>query len=103
MASEQISIYVAKAAEGVDIILDNISLQPAEPHAVGVRDCTTNIIANGNAEAGDHRYWFIRGGGESEGGGEIQIVHPGYNKGDYAFKHTGQRLDRWRGMIQALD
>eukprot|EP00565_Helicotheca_tamesis_P002946 CAMPEP_0185736104 /NCGR_PEP_ID=MMETSP1171-20130828/26910_1 /TAXON_ID=374046 /ORGANISM="Helicotheca tamensis, Strain CCMP826" /LENGTH=640 /DNA_ID=CAMNT_0028406613 /DNA_START=67 /DNA_END=1985 /DNA_ORIENTATION=+ len=123
--SEQVDIVsITRAPLGVDIVLDSLTILPMneqERSSSGRTSCDANIIANGDAEAGDHRFWFIRGTG-SDTNESIQISPSrhkqfgfGYllglgrssdeeeSTGKFAFKHVGYRSQRWRGMIQRID
>mmetsp|Transcript_31537 Transcript_31537/g.46202 ORF Transcript_31537/g.46202 Transcript_31537/m.46202 type:complete len:661 (+) Transcript_31537:94-2076(+) len=95
-------ISVTRAPLGVDILLDYVYIEPMQDaqsvESFGMRTCETNLIANGDAETGDHRFWFIRGNGGE--GGHIEVHH---TERGYAFRHAGYRSERWRGMLQSLD
>jgi len=116
-------ISVTRAPLGVDILLDYVYIEPMQDaqsvESFGMRTCETNLIANGDAETGDHRFWFIRGTG-SDTNESIQISPSRFKQygfgyylglsttmeedtGAYAFKHVGYRNERWRGMIQKID
>jgi len=102
MLQDQIAVIVARAPIAADILVDNIHINPANEYTVGViQDCedpSLNLVANGNADTGDHRFWFIRGNGGE--GGHIEVHH---TERGYAFRHAGYRSERWRGMLQSLD
>lgn len=99
MLAYTVSVFVSRAPPDVDLTVDSMSLAPAGDKAMGITDCA-RPVANGDAEAGDHRFWFIRG---AKGGGRIEMVSPGYGGSKYAFRHSGSREQRYRGMLQRLD
>lgn len=99
MTAKTVSTFVSRAPPDVDLAVDSIRISPTKAKTVGVTDCD-RPIANGDAEAGDHRFWFIRG---TQGGGRVEMVSPGHGGSKYAFRHSGQREQRYRGMLQRLD
>lgn len=102
MVLNRISIVVSGSPPPVDIIIENVSMTRAPLDSPeGLPDCE-NLVMNGGAEYGDHRGWFIRGDG-GKGRGSIQIISPGPNHSQYAFRHGGGRDARYRGMLQTID
>lgn len=103
MLAKRLSLFVSRAPPNVDIAVDSVEVTPVprekEKEAGIASDCS-NPVANGDAETGDHRRWFVRG---PAGAGRIEVFSPGYGKSKYAFRHVGPREDRWRGMLQSLD
>ena len=101
--------YIGWGRANINLIIDDISIKPADRNTYGIPTCT-QLIRNGNAEVGDARFWFIRGKGAvanngfAEDAGSIQIV-PGdkENGSSYAFHHKGPRSLMRHGMWQDLD
>ena len=99
LSEPSLSLVVGRAATAADITVDNVELQEViEPGIIGVTNCS-QPLQNGNAETGDHRMWWIFG--TNDPGTRIEMS-PGYD-GGYAFKHTGPRDKRNRGMLQKMD
>ena len=99
MFQQVVSLFISRAPPEVDLAIDNVSVSPARDTSVGIMNCS-HLIRNGDAEVGDHRFWFIRG---QEGADSIDVVSPGHGGSGYAFRHKGKREKRWRGMLQPLD
>uniref|UniRef100_A0A7S2GW88 Uncharacterized protein n=2 Tax=Helicotheca tamesis TaxID=374047 RepID=A0A7S2GW88_9STRA len=95
-----VALFVARAPTNVDIVVDQVQINPVNEFTVGViPDCASNLVVNGNAETGDFRYWWIRGnGGDS---GHIEVPQTNTERG-FVFRHAGYRSERWRGMLQNL-
>ena len=53
-STESVSVAIDGAREGLDILIDEISIIPAEK--VSARDNPNGCIANGDFEVGDSRY-----------------------------------------------
>jgi len=94
-----IDLIVSRATKQVDITVDNLVLSLAEQNAIGVTNCN-NPLANGDAEIGDARSWWIRGHGNN---GYIEMGSPGYAGSNYAFKHMGDHSHRLSSMVQIMD
>lgn len=94
-----IGLMVSRAPNTVDITVDNVALGLASGNEVGLSNCASPVV-NGNAETGDHRYWFIRGHGNN---GQI-TMDSGYPTGSgYSFKHTGIRTEPRASIMQFMD
>jgi len=83
--------YIGWTRDDVNLIVDDISIKPINTPL----DCT-QLIQNGDAEVGDARYWFLRGSGQVDGVGDIEMVQPGAGGSSYAFHHSGLR--KWANM-----
>jgi len=97
--ADQIAFYFDGVAEGVDIMIDDVSIVPS---AVVEGRC----IVNPDFEVGDARKWTCTG--KSNCG--LKMVQPGYNDGTstkpaentYALSTTARQETTW-GMAQVLD
>lgn len=83
-----------KAWAGINIIVDNVSIQEITP-----TDPCLDLIKNGDAETGDARDWFIKGSGNV---GQVEMISPGAS-GNYAIRHYGNRAQLFNGLMQKID
>mmetsp|Transcript_4441 Transcript_4441/g.6257 ORF Transcript_4441/g.6257 Transcript_4441/m.6257 type:complete len:574 (+) Transcript_4441:3-1724(+) len=99
MIENSLGFYVGRAAIDADITVDNISLLPVETDTIGLPNCNAPLF-NGDAELGDHRFWWIYGQNFAS---RIQVIPNGYDSSGYYFRHSGTREVRQRGMYQKMD
>lgn len=96
---QNLEVYMTKAASGTNIIIDNVSIKPlSESKLESIGSCN-QLISNGDAEAGDARFWLIKGSGDA---GLIDVISPGAT-GKHAFHHHGDRKTNFNGMWQILN
>jgi len=99
--SNSLAFIIGRADKLADITVDNVLITRATNTTTGVRNCDRPIM-NGDAEIGDHRFWWINGGHIENSDMKITLTQPGYDGSNYSFKHEGTRKNG-RGMLQILD
>jgi len=93
--------YIGWAAGNIDIVVDNISITPANEYTSGVTTCR-QLIKNGDGEVEDARFWYING--VTDYGTITMVPDKGpTGSGEYSFYHTGQRDKIQNGMWQELN
>ena len=95
----ELETFIGWAQAGVNVVIDDISIKPADSNTYGITDCT-QLVKNGDAEIGDSRFWYIRGAGSF---GTIVMESGGAGGSSYAFHHTGSRSRHNMGLWQEFD
>lgn len=96
--ANSLEVYVTKAPEKVNVVIDNVSIKTVSLKSYGISSCK-QLIKNEGAEIGDARFWSIKGNGSN---GIIDIISPGAT-GNFAFYHHGERQANFNNMWQHLD
>lgn len=104
----KVEIYASGVRAGYNEVISNVVIKPVSTSTLGLRTCSKNLIVNGDAEIGDARFWYLKGGGEAGSFGSLEVVSPGTSmnpnlRSRYAFHHYGSRTHRWNGLWQQLD
>lgn len=77
-----ITAYIGWVKPNTNIVVDNVSIKPADANTYGVPDAScSNLVRNGDAEIGDTRFWHSK----TPATGQITVVAG--NGGGNAFRH----------------
>lgn len=93
--------YIGMNAENIEIVIDDISLTPANRKTPGITTCR-QLVKNGDAEIADARFWSIKAGNNEHGNIVIVDDSGASSSGEKAFYHTGKRTKIYHGMWQEL-
>jgi len=93
--------YIGMNAKNIEIVVDDVSLTPANRNTLGITTCR-QLIKNGSAELGDARFWYIKAANNEHGSVIITPDSGAPETGKYAFYHTGNRTKIYHGMWQEV-